>query len=72
MLDEESSNCPFNRFIENVCRDSEVDFICGKQNIEERMKRLAEKTYDVLLVDEMKVAKDPAVRDDQASDDILR
>ena len=35
-------------------------------------KRLAEKTYDVLLVDEMKVAKDPAVRDDQAPADILR
>ena len=72
MLDEESSYCHFNRFIENVCRDSEVDFTCGKQNIEERMKRLAEKTYDVLLIDEMKIAKDPAVWNDQASDDILR
>ena len=69
---EESSNCPFNSFIENVCRDSEVDFICGKQNIEERMKRLAEKTYDVLMVDEAKVAKDPLIRTDQASADILR
>ena len=53
-------------------RKNEVDINYGKKKNEERMKRLEEKTYDVLLIDEMKIAKDPAVLDDQASDDILR
>ena len=72
MLDEESSNSHFNRYIENICMGYKVDFICGKQKIEERMKRLAEKNYDVLLADEVKVAKDPAYHNDQAPAGILR
>ena len=64
-----TSNLQFNSYIQNVCRKHKLGFIDGPMD-QKKMELLAQ--YDVLLVDEVKVAKDPTKRNDQASDEVLR
>ena len=65
-------NFLFDSYIQNICKIWGINFFSGRENIKERMKKIRLAQYDVLLVDEVKVSKDPGYFNDQASDEILR